>query len=88
MVATMVAIIEAKDNNHAVGAGMQQAKEYTEILDIRAGSFAYQELVEMAEARIAQMDSLYANSSLPEKPDLDKINQVLIQVRKEFYKSI
>ncbi|MGV3586346.1 MAG: EcoAI/FtnUII family type I restriction enzme subunit R [Adhaeribacter sp.] len=32
--ATMVAIIEAKDNNYAVGAGMQQAKEYAEILDI------------------------------------------------------
>jgi len=58
------------------------------LLQIRAGSFEYQELVEMAEARIAQMDSLYANSSLPETPDLDKINQVLIQVRQEFYKSI
>ena len=31
---TMVALIEAKDNNHAVGAGMQQAKEYAQILDI------------------------------------------------------
>ncbi|MFD3003854.1 EcoAI/FtnUII family type I restriction enzme subunit R [Pontibacter toksunensis] len=31
---TMVAIIEAKDNNHSVGQGMQQAKEYADILDI------------------------------------------------------
>jgi type I restriction enzyme, R subunit len=31
---TMVAIIEAKDNNHSVGHGMQQAKEYADILDI------------------------------------------------------
>ncbi|MGF7400882.1 DEAD/DEAH box helicase family protein [Thermoanaerobacterium thermosaccharolyticum] len=29
-----IAIIEAKDNKHAVGAGMQQALEYAEILDI------------------------------------------------------
>lgn len=29
-----IAILEAKDNNHAVGAGMQQALEYAEILDI------------------------------------------------------
>jgi type I restriction enzyme, R subunit len=29
-----VAIIEAKDNKHSVGAGMQQALEYAEILDI------------------------------------------------------
>jgi type I restriction enzyme R subunit len=33
-----VAVIEAKDNNHSVGAGMQQALEYAEILDL---PFAY-----------------------------------------------
>lgn len=31
---TMVAIIEAKDNNHSIGHGMQQAKDYADILDI------------------------------------------------------
>ncbi len=29
-----LAIIEAKDNNHSVGAGMQQGVEYGEILDV------------------------------------------------------
>ncbi len=29
-----IAIVEAKDNNHAVGGGMQQALEYAEILDV------------------------------------------------------
>ena len=29
-----LAVLEAKDNNHSVGAGMQQALEYAEILDI------------------------------------------------------
>jgi len=33
-----IAIIEAKDNNHAVGDGMQQALEYAETLDV---PFAY-----------------------------------------------
>ena len=33
-----LAIVEAKDNNHAVGAGMQQALEYAETLDV---PFAY-----------------------------------------------
>lgn len=33
-----IAVIEAKDNNHAVGAGMQQALEYAQILDL---PFAY-----------------------------------------------
>ena len=29
-----IAVIEAKDNNHGVGAGMQQALDYAEILDL------------------------------------------------------
>jgi type I restriction enzyme R subunit len=33
-----IAVIEAKDNRHSVGAGMQQALEYAEILDV---PFAY-----------------------------------------------
>src|SRR6266567_9132947 len=33
-----IAVIEAKDNNHSVGAGMQQALDYAEILDV---PFAY-----------------------------------------------
>src|SRR5438046_173130 len=33
-----LAVVEAKDNNHAVGAGMQQALEYAELLDV---PFAY-----------------------------------------------
>src|SRR5262245_15054419 len=33
-----LAVIEAKDNNHSVGAGMQQALEYAELLDL---PFAY-----------------------------------------------
>ena len=33
-----LAIVEAKDNNHSVGAGMQQALDYAEILDV---PFAY-----------------------------------------------
>src|SRR5690606_8522263 len=33
-----LAVVEAKDNNHSVGAGMQQALDYAETLDI---PFAY-----------------------------------------------
>ncbi len=56
------------------------------LLQIRSGAFEYHELVTMAEARIAGMDALYNQSKLPDAPDLNKIDQTLIQVRKEFYK--
>ncbi|MFB9865627.1 DNA polymerase beta superfamily protein [Rufibacter immobilis] len=55
------------------------------LLKIRAGEFEYDQLVEMAEERIAKMDSLYASSDLPDKPDVEQINQVLVSMRRDFY---
>ena len=57
------------------------------LLQIRSGAFEYQELVTMVEARISQMDELYTQSTLPETPDLERINDLLVQVRKQFYKT-
>ena len=57
------------------------------LLKIRAGAFEYADLVVMAEERIAKMDDIYERSNLPETPDLEKINESLVRVRKEFYES-
>lgn len=55
------------------------------LLDIRSGKFEYEQLVSWAEERMAQIDALYENSSLPEAPDVDKINRILIGMREELY---
>jgi uncharacterized protein len=55
------------------------------LLRIKAGEFEYAELLAQAEERIARMEELYAESNLPEEPDMVKLNQVLVEVRKEFY---
>lgn len=56
------------------------------LLKIKSGAFEYQELLAIAEERIARMDSLYAQSNLPESPDMELINSSLVEVRKNFYK--
>ncbi|TPE43316.1 nucleotidyltransferase domain-containing protein [Pontibacter mangrovi] len=58
------------------------------LLQIKAGAFEYAELLAMAEERIAGMDELYAASDLPEEPDLERLNELLVQVRKSFYKKV
>ncbi|EMR01307.1 nucleotidyltransferase domain-containing protein [Cesiribacter andamanensis] len=55
------------------------------LLRIKAGAFDYEELLLLAEERIKGMDALYANSALPETADWEKINNTLIDVRKNFY---
>jgi len=57
------------------------------LLQIKAGAFEYAELLAIAEERITKMDALYAASDLPDEPDLERLNKVLVEVRREFYAS-
>lgn len=55
------------------------------LLQIKAGAFEYAELLAIAEERIANMDKLYEASDLSEEPDITKLNELLVDVRKSFY---
>lgn len=55
------------------------------LLKIKQGDFEYDELVEQAEAKLKQVEQAYSNHKLPAQPDLNKINQLLIEVRMKFY---
>ncbi len=55
------------------------------LLDIRAGRFDYGQLVQWAEERMARIEKLYEQSKLPEAPNVEKINRVLIEMREELY---
>lgn len=55
------------------------------LMQIRAGEFTYEALLDTAEKKIAQMDHLYEQSDLPEKVDLEKVNALLARMRREYY---
>ncbi|MEM9390806.1 MAG: nucleotidyltransferase domain-containing protein [Bacteroidota bacterium] len=55
------------------------------LLSIKRGEFQYNDLVELAEAKIDSIDEAYEKSSLPDKPDFNALNKVLVEIRKEFY---
>ncbi len=55
------------------------------LLQVRAGDFDYTDLLENAEQRVAQIDTLAANSPLPETPDLAQIETTLVQMRQAWY---
>jgi hypothetical protein len=56
------------------------------LLRVRRGDFSYEELVQLAEEKIARMDDLYRNSPLPEKPDFETVNRLLVEMRREVYR--
>lgn len=56
------------------------------LLKIKQGEFSYEKLCEMAEGELEVISNLYKKSDLPDAPDENKINELLIFFREELYK--
>ncbi|AIZ65448.1 nucleotidyltransferase (plasmid) [Hymenobacter sp. DG25B] len=55
------------------------------LLRIRKGEFEYETLVAEAEALVQQVDAAFATSTLPDAPDRERTEQLLIELRHQFY---
>ena len=56
------------------------------LLDIKLGKFEYDELVSKAEELKAELAGLYERSGLKDEPVIEEINELLVEVREEYYK--
>lgn len=56
------------------------------LLSIKNHELEYDEVLAQANKEKAEMEAAQASSTLPDKVDIDKINQLLIAVRKQVYK--
>lgn len=55
-----------------------KAREF--LMDIRAGKYGYEELLEMAQNKISELDKVRESCKLPEKPNHKKINELFKSV--------
>lgn len=56
-----------------------------ELLLIRSGHFTYEDLMKKAEQKLKEVDYWYEKSKLPEEPDRDRIEELLVEIRRELY---
>ena len=56
-----------------------------QLLEIRKGAFDYDILIEQAEQKLKAIDAAFDTCSLPDEPDLAKIEAVLIDIRRKWY---
>ncbi len=56
------------------------------LLAVKNAEFEYEELVERAEKLRLELGDIYEKSNLMEKPDLDTVNELLVEIRGQFYK--
>lgn len=57
-----------------------------ELLKIRRGEVNLETLITLADAEIEKMDMIFDNSNLPAKVDKNLVNDLLVKIRREFYK--
>ena len=53
---------------------------------VRTGEFQYDDLVKIAEAKILAINEVFEKCSLPEVANEEKANELLLEIRDEFYK--
>jgi len=58
------------------------------LLKVKSGAFSYDELVERAAKKVEEIEDIYDKSTLPEEPDKEVINQLLVRMRAEFYDNV
>jgi hypothetical protein len=47
---------------------------------ILKGDYSYEQVMKMAEELVAEMEKVYEDSSLPDKPNLEHINEFCIEL--------
>lgn len=57
-----------------------------ELISIRKGEVNLEKLIEISENDIIEIDRIFKESSLPDSVDKKLINEILINIRKDFYK--
>lgn len=54
------------------------------LLRVRSGEFEYEDLVADAERKLAEVQAEFERSSLPDHPDRERVNALLVRLREEF----
>lgn len=55
------------------------------LLSIRNGEYEYDDLIEMVDVKMKTIEALYERSNLPETPDVQKAEELLVKIREQFY---
>jgi uncharacterized protein len=71
----------------ALGKGIITRRPDREaLLEVRKGTFSYDELMERAEIQLERIEMLYETAALPEAPNADALEALLVKMRHAFYK--
>ncbi len=56
------------------------------LLSVRNGAFEYDEIVACSDNLVAELETLYDDAPLPEAPDVEKIDALLVSIYRDFWR--
>lgn len=57
-----------------------------ELISIRKGEVDLQSLIDRAESDIIEIDKIFESSNLPDSVNKELVNNILVEIRNDFYK--
>jgi predicted nucleotidyltransferase len=64
---------------------VKRVEDREQLLGIRNGKVSYEDLVKYAEDLLGELDAAYESSPLPSKVDMNKIEDLMMEIQSEFY---
>lgn len=62
-----------------------QVENQDELLDIKAGNWSYENVMNKAEVLIKSIEHHHSKSDFPDTPDLEKTTKILVEIRNSLY---
>lgn len=77
-------LIMGTDILQGEGVKTYRENERDLLLDIRNGKYSYEEIFEMVDKYEKQFEYASKNTNLPDKPDMNKAEELFMNINKEF----
>ena len=55
------------------------------LMDIKNHKMTYDEIMELCEEKKAEMEKAFAESTIPDLPPIDRLEEILLEIREKHY---
>lgn len=80
-----IRLLQSCEQIFKTGSLQIKVENREELLDIKAGNWSYENVMNKAEVLIKSIEHHHSKSNLPETPNLEKSTKILIEIRENLY---
>jgi hypothetical protein len=80
-----IRLLQSCEQIFKTGSLQIRVENREELLDIKAGNWSYENVMNKAEVLIKSIEHYHSKSNLPDTPDLEKTTKILVEIRNSLY---